>query len=284
MTDLYTGNSGNQTTNVPYEADGAVIYRLYNNANEVAMTTVTVSCAAGPANWDTVNGKCADPQVGSVVVTGDYYNNPGSLDFTCINSDRYQVIRDPSGVNVVISSGIYSGPKSVPVSIEDNYQIVCKKGSVQATQTVIYHYPAPSATISVDAYPKTISPGGKSTLSWSISFPVAACALTALPVCTNGICSQAQSQSATALNYIIATQQTDAPLGNSGNGGSLTSALVSRSISSAIRNIAPGHTTTDFKALGQKSFTITNSADFVIDCGGGKRASTRVRVVNSNEQ
>ncbi len=280
---LYTGNNNaGQQTAVPYEVDGSVIYRLYNNVAELASTTVSVSCAAGATNWDTIGGVCADPQVGPVTVVGDYLVNPGSIDFSCVNSDHYSLIKNPGAGQTIIRNNLaYSGPVSVPVTDEANYQIICSHGSVDAFKTVMYHYPAPAATIFIDAYPKTVNPGGKSSVVWRVNFPTNACAISAKAVCANNICSSTQEAAASTINQILSSGTVDADtLGAVGANQSADT----RTITAAVQNIAPGHTGTDYNAIGKKTFTFNSTIDFTIDCGNGKKASTRVRAASSNEQ
>jgi hypothetical protein len=280
---LYTGNNNTgQQTAVPYEVDGSVIYRLYNNAAELASTTVSVSCAAGASNWDTIGSVCADPQVGPVTVVGDYLINPGSIDFSCINSDHYSLIKNPGAGQTIIRNNLaYSGPVSVPVTDEANYQIICSHGSVDAFRTVMYHYPAPAATIFIDAYPKTVNPGGKSSVVWRVNFPTNACVISAKAVCANNICSSTQEVAASTINQILSSGTVDADtLGAVGTNQSADT----RTITAAVQNIAPGHTGTDYNAIGKKTFTFNSTIDFTIDCGNGKKASTRVRAASSNEQ
>jgi hypothetical protein len=281
--DLYVGNNNaGQLTAVPYEVDGSVVYRLYNNAAELASTSVAVTCAAGVNKWDTMGSVCANPLVDSAVVTGDYYSDPATIDFTCIDSTGYEVIFDPALQNISIKSGAYVGETLVSTKQgatnygPGDYKVLCKHGSVSDSRMLQYHFPAPGATVSIDAYPKTIDSGGKSTLSWMVSFPTGACTLTAHAVCANNICTSSQEAAANTINYILANGTTDPETpGEQVN---------NRSIVSAVNTIAPGHTNTDHKALGKKTLTIKSSTDFTVDCGVGKTATTRVRTVSSNEQ
>lgn len=271
---VYTANSGSRTIQIPYDVSGSVIYYLYRSGYELASTTVGVSCAAGSTNWDTIGNVCANPQVGSAVVTGDYYSNPATLDFTCLLSDRYQVTRrTPLGDTITVASGPYTGPASTTLSVQDNYKVICKHGSVEASQTFLYHYPAPEPGVSIDAHPKTTSSEGASLITWSLAFPTVSCTLTATAVCANNICTNAQVDAVTALNGLITSGNTDS-----------NDPQTSRPIAIAVNTIAPGHQTTDYKAIGRKTFQITKTTDFTIDCGNGKKATTRIRKANNNEQ
>ncbi len=279
---LYTGNdNADQITNVPFDIDGAIVYRLYNNALELDTTSVNVACAAGGSDrWDTTNSMCADPTVVSVVVNGTYgYGGAGSLDIVCANSDTYSVVRDLSGDNELIDSGPYTTATNTPLTVSDNYSVFCKHGSVSSSPTTVRYDtpPPPSSLIFINATPKTMDFQGKSAVNWVIQYPEAACALTAYPVCTGGVCSQAQLDAAVVLNNVIDTENTDADDQGNGGGGP-------RSITDAVNTIAPGHEETDWKALGKKTFTVTKSTDFTIDCGNNNTATTRVRITNSNEE
>ena len=214
-------------------------------------------------------------QVGTVVVTDDYLPT-GSIDFTCLNSNGYIVKNADRGVTIATRSG-YSGPwpKSVPVSITGNYSVSCKYGTVVSSPRLVFYHspPPPAATISFDVSPKTISAGGKSTASWEITWPLPACTLTAVPVCANSICSASSTAAAEALNRVIASSNVDTP----------SATIEPRSIRTALTTIAPGHSA-DHKAVGQKTFTITNTTDFTVNCGAGIKATSRVRVTTSGEQ
>lgn len=286
---LYTGHSNpGQIENVPYEADGTVVYRLYNNSIEIAPPglSIGVGCAGGPTKWDTLNKLCSDPQVGSAKINGDYGYpttppaSTSSVEFSCIGSDRYEVRKTPAGANTLFASALlpapnYSGLIDVPVTLTDNYAVICKQGTIESTPEVRFFSapPPPVATLSINATPKTIDIGGKTTLSWSIQWTLPTCTLTASPVCANNICSQSQLDAATALMTTITTGSTDA---NDPSGPN-------RSITSAIRSAAPGHEL-DQKAMGKRTFDVIHSTNFTIDCGGTNKASTIVRVTNNNEQ
>jgi hypothetical protein len=283
---LYTGHTNpGQIVDVPYKVAGTVIYRLYNNSIEVAPSlSITVGCSGGPTKWDTTNLVCADPQVGSATITGDYgYIIPpettSNIEFSCINSDRYEVVKDPSGTPVSFASALLPAPGTglvkVPLFVGGNYSVICKQGSAESIPEIRLFNPPPPplASIIINATPKTIDMSGQTVLTWSFQYPLPACTLTASPVCSNNICNQSQLDAAAALMTTISTKTTDA---NDPSG--------SRPITTAITTYAPGHGTPEFKAMGKKTFDIVHSTNFTIDCGGGVKASTIVRVTNKNEQ
>jgi hypothetical protein len=201
MSELYTGHSNpGQIENVPYEADGTVVYRLYNNAIETAPSlSIAIGCKVDLQNG-TLNSLCSDPQVGSATINGDYGYNitpPAvvpSIEFSCIGSDRYEIRKAPAGANTLFASGLlpsngYLGLTDVPVILSDNYAVICKQGNIASVPTLVFYNspPPPVATISINATPKTIDTGGKTTLTWSIQYPLPACTLTASSVCENNI-------------------------------------------------------------------------------------------------
>jgi hypothetical protein len=262
-------------TNVPYSASGVVTYFLYNNTMMLDSRQVNVSCASGANKFDIISGTCADPQVISANTSGSYYNNPGSVNFTCSGADNYVVVRDPSGANVTIASGVYSTPVSVPITISDTYSVVCRKGAIASSPSLVAYAtpPPPVATVEVNASPKTLTQGSKSTITWGIQYPTAACTLAAQAVCSNNACSQIQLNAAALLNTLIATTNTDS---NDPNGV--------RPITTAVNTVAPANVGGNWKAVGKKTFTITGTTDFVADCGAGNKATVRVRVTSSGEQ
>jgi hypothetical protein len=238
----------------------------------LASDIATATCVAGPTNWDTIGSVCADPQV-SASIPNDYFT-PANFDFTCSGSKSWELYN--SDLNTLVSSGasaLLTFSKSILLpAVQGNYQVHCKHGSVEATQTVFYHYPANQPIVIIDAYPKTLSTAGTSLVNWNITFPIAACTLTATAVCTNNVCTQSQTDAAEAINRTIATENTD-----------LNDPNTSRPIPSTVNDFAPGHKTTDHRALGRKTFGISKTTDFTVDCGSGKKATTRIRVANSNE-
>ena len=273
-----------QLTSVPFRYDGAggslpVTYYLYNNSVMLQSQQITVSCSAGANKWDTINNVCADPSVSAGIV-GDYgYGSPSGISFSCLNSTTYEIRKDPAGANTLFDSGAYTGPKVVPLVSSATYSVICKHGSVSASQPVFYNSPPPPAvTISVNATPKTIDAGGKSTISWDITFPPLAplCTLTAKPVCANNVCTAEQTAAAAALNTVIANGTTD-PNDPSGSNRPITDPAVG-----AISTPVPGNP--NHKALGKKTFDVQSTTDFVVNCGNGNTATTRVRVASSNEQ
>jgi hypothetical protein len=288
--DLYTGDSNpGQIENVPYEADGVVVYHLYNNSIEIdpSLTiSISVGCAGGPSKWDTVSGICSDPQVGSAIINGDFgypVLPPAvttSIEFNCIGSDNYEIRKTPAGANTLFASSTftngYSGLIDVPITVSDNYAVICKKGTVASTPEIRFYTPPPPpvATVSINATPKTIDIGGKTVLTWSVQWPIPACTLTATAVCANNNCSQSQIDAATALSTTITSGSTDA---NDPSGPN-------RLISTAITTYAPGHGPPEYKALGKKTFDVIHSTNFTLNCGGTNKASTVVRVTNNNEQ
>ncbi len=306
-TNPFGGNSKVTTTNpvaTPYTAnsDGGIarpitisgppasslrtISLLAGDNTLLKSTTASAACTAGPTKWDTTNNVCADPQVLSASVNGMYFP-PGTLRLSCNypDSNYYKVVKSSDGS--IVSQGVVSSAALIPVTLltTDSYSIRCLHGSVSSIPTVIaYTATPPAPTISALNLlgGGTVSKGTKITLDWSILFPSNACTLTAYAVCTNGQthCTAAQTVAAATLNTIINGSNTDSddPSG-------------SRLITTAITSIAPGHkdtdtpiVTVDWKGLGKKTFTVTNSTDFTLDCGGGQKVNKRVWVTTIKEQ
>jgi hypothetical protein len=275
---------GGMNVSVPFRYDintgGSfpVKYFLYNNTVELGVQTINVSCAAGANKWDTINTICANPLVDVRSVVNDYgYVNPTGISFTCLDSSSWEVRRDPAGVNVIVNSGTYTTGQTVmqPLTLTGNYQIICKQGSVSDTTMLLYHSSAdlPAPTMTINASPKTIDKGGKTTISWGVNFPpVTGCTLTASTVCANNDCTSDPSAvtAVATLNGIIANDNTDA---NDPSGP--------RSIISAL--MTPAQNLPIPKSMGRKTLDVSKSTNFTLDCNGNK-ASTLVRVTNSNEQ
>ena len=277
---------GGMNVSVPYRDNGTggsfpVKYFLYNNIVELGVQTINVSCAAGANKWDTTpalsGGQiCADPQVGLAEIVGKFgYSSPSGIRFSCLNSTTYEVIKNPGSSPVTVASGNYTVPVTTPLTETTNYVAICKHGSVSATSNVLLYESAsslPAATVSVNATPKTVDKGGKTTLSWSINHPpLTGCTLTATAVCTNNDCTSDPDAVTAAgiLSGVITSGTTDT---NDPAGSRLITLAVS------------DPDTSTFKATGKKTFDIQRSTNFTINCGGTNKASTIVRVTNSNEQ
>ncbi len=271
---VFTANSDTRLNHVPYNAGGNVMYYLYNNARELASTSVAVSCAAGANKWDTIGGVCANPQVDTALVSGNFYSNPAAIDIICTGSDGYMVYNaDSYTATSTGTSGVTTFSASVPIYTPGNYKVICKHGSVEDSQTLYYTYPPGLPSLSINAYPKTIGAGEKSVINWSIKNPpLDTCTLTASAVCTNNVCSSSQEQAAADINTILSSSSTD-----SNDPGT------SRPIVDAVKDLAPGYEA-DYIARGKKTFTISKNMNFTLDCGGSYRASSRVRVVKGSDQ
>jgi hypothetical protein len=244
-----------------------------NNCSGAWTDFSVTGCPVG-TQWDTMNSACVNPQVGTYIVVNDYYP-PGSLDFTCLGSTDYTILNTsvvPTAV--VVGTTSYSGSVSYATSSEAQYQVRCLSGSVADSKPLYYHATPGTTIINIIATPKTIAPTEKITLSWDTKFPDNTCALTAKVVCANNACNVGQAAEQVRLSAILAATTTDSndPFGPS------------RNLQSAVKTVAPGHTTTDFKALGRKTLSVKYTTDFTYDCGVRGKETKRVQVTRSEEQ
>ena len=258
-----------------------------NCSPESTVIEVTSPCTA-PNSWN--GSACVNPQVGLITVTGVHYYSEPPLDdeairFTCTDSTHYSLTKTetPPTPDTVFGPFAYTGPvvfqTDQPGRGDGFYTIRCINGSVEdRADPVEYDSSIPVAAntlIFVDSYPKTVNTGGKSALSWSITRPPVAaplCKLTASPVCPNEECStnSPEKVAANAVQQII-------------NDGRVDGDANSPFIRDAVGEVARGQTGENAKALGKKTFELKYTTDFTINCGSGKKATTRVRVANSNE-
>lgn len=267
---LYSGNTspvGGQSANIPFDADGSVTYRLYNNAVELGFASVSVSCADG--SFDTVGRVCANPKVVSAIVGGLYYP-PGTIVLTCSNATSYSVTKGGASFVPVTT---YTSPVSIPVSQEDNYVLKCIHGSVSDQVARFYDATPDPAKVSITISPVTIIKDGKITMSWKTQFPTNTCSLTAKVVCSNNACTASQTASQAVLDTILQTEKTD-----------VNDPDTSRLISLAVKSVAPGHSNTDWLALGKKTLQISYTTDLTYSCGGTNKETKRVQVTKSELQ
>jgi hypothetical protein len=269
---MASGPSGVPTFTFPHSTTPYLV-DLYSVNTGVVLATAnfTASCALG--GFDNLGNVCANP-FGFSYITGNYYG-PGLLNFSCFNSNAYNIRRDGTLVGSA-TPGTYTSASLItfPVAITGNYQVQCLHGDygVLLTPVLFNSPPPPAPVISILASPRTITKNTSSTLSWSIQYPTNSCTLTAKAVCANNVCTTEQLAAKTAINNKLASENTDTTDPNG-----------SRNIETAINTVAPSHVNTDYKALGKKTLKISNSMDFTITCGLTK-SSTRVRVTQSNEQ
>jgi hypothetical protein len=235
-------------------------------------TTVTATCAVG--GWDTVGGTCTDPRVTSASITGNYYNQPGTMSLTCSNSNAYRI--ENADTSAVIDSGTYSvGPILASAPVSGNYRFTCIHGSYAGPPVLVFYNspPPPAPTINLDITPKTINPDEKVTADWNVTFPTSTCSLTAKVVCTNNACTAAQTAFQNTLDTMLANESTDA-----------NDPHTSRSIPVAVKNLAPGELDTTFRALGKKTFKVKFTTDITYSCGPGLKETKRIQVTTSQER
>lgn len=281
-------NNSTQSLQVRRTGPSGQIFRVYNNAVDMAHVTVVADCAPG-VNWAPIAKVCTSPDVVSFGVTGQrYYTSPEALTFQCYDSTHYKIIKNndllnpwraktaitgPQGVNSVISVTPDITPNP---NVDDDYQVFCIKETFEKGSAVKpYNSNPPTNTLpSVDAYPKTINSGGQTVVNWSITRPritAPLCTIKADPVCANGTCSATENTAVAVIRNILATERVD------GTGTQLPT------IAHAVSTVAAGQTGPNAKALGQKTMSLKYTTDFTVDCNGAK-ATTRIRVANSSER
>ncbi len=245
----------------------------YNRETKLDSALFTATCGVG--GWDTASLTCADPRVASVAVTGQWYSSPGTISFTCSNADSYRVTN--ADTNTPIASGGYDPVigGSVPVTSNGNYAVVCKKGNYSGPQSVVYYNapPPPAPIVSLTTSPSILARDGRSIVRWNVQYPTNACTFTAKAVCTNNVCSASQTAFENAVNQILTSSSTDSD-----------DPSTSRLIPTAVQTIAPGHTNTDWRALGKKTFVISSTIEITYNFGGTSKENNRLKVIKNIEE
>lgn len=281
---LATSASGSVSATFPYQVTPYTL-DLYDTtmhtvpvdsySRETKLDSALFTATCGTGGWDTFSGTCSDPRVTSIAVTGQWYSSPGTISFTCSNSDAYRVTNVDT--NTPISSGVYDPVTggSAAVTTNGNYAVVCKKGNYAGPQSVVYYNapPPPAPIVSLTTSPSILAKNGRSIIRWNAQYPTNLCTLTAKAVCTNDVCSASQTAFENAVNQILTASSTDSD-----------DPSTSRLISTAVQTIAPGHTNTDWKALGKKTLTITSTIDLTYNCGGTSKETRRLKVIKNSEQ
>jgi hypothetical protein len=275
-----TDYTQNVATNVPvtvYGPPASSLTTITLKNSGLTLDTKTVSASCGAGSWDTVSSSCRDPQVVSAGFVGQYYPL-GTLSLTCSGADSYSV--ELGGVPVIPVTA-YSGPVTFNnISVDGNYTIQCRYGSVSSQVARRYNAVPPPAVVGLTISPTTLTKDDDVIVKWDTTFPTNACTLTARVVCANNSCTVAQTAAQTALNAILAATTTD-PDDKHG----------SRSLQTAIKTVAPGHKDndspiiiTDWKALGKKTLRILYTTDLTYECSPTSKETKRIQVTKSSDQ
>lgn len=227
--------------------------------------------------WNNIGITCANPQITSLTVTGQYYDPTGTLSFTCDETDNWEMYKDYNPSNpVVTQADLYtSGQVDITVSQSGNYTIICRNGDYPSPPSTIYYsaLATPPATVSLSVMPGTIAKNGQAVLNWNTKFPTTSCTLSAKVVCTNNLCNDAQLAYEAAMNTRLTTESTDTNDPNT-----------SRPIVTAVQTVAPGHMDVDWKGFGRKTFTeVPYTTDFTYQCSPTNKETKRLRVTKTQE-
>lgn len=302
-----TGTTGNLVSNQTYTfaCTGLGI------PASVKSQTVNVCPSGAPISKNNFSPSCIpDSRVALSLTKGQYTSN-GEFTVTPTNSPDscalkyYEVTRN-------ITTGAYS--KNIPLSIKTLPKVIATSGNTVApvstpgdyfaecvihsadghdfiskSKEILYQTVPPYPVVSLKQTPATISKGNATAISWVVMYPgpvqstPRTCVLTATPVCTNGSstkCTTAQTAAGQLLNTEILNNFTDTndPAG------------VRKISPTALNTIYPSYTAddgiTDWKATGKKTFLLSNSMDFELNCQGTgpyEKAKVRVNVTSSNE-
>jgi hypothetical protein len=293
--------TGNVNTSLTSTQKFAMSCLGYNGNYLSGTTTITVCNSGTPA---LIGGSCVVGPTPAGYLTGLYTSN-GTYKAICSDSKTYKVYRDA----IEIDSGL-----TIPTSYwwkiynigasDGNYTTVCISAKTDdnyyftaTSSPLAFAHIAPDPIVRLDRT-SPISKNASTLVSWEIMYPgsiqtpVRTCTLTAKPLCTANKCTAFQTSEGIRVNAIIAASSTD-----------LTDPSTSRLISSPGANNSlnyipkydyvaknglniDGVTPTDWKARGEKHFTLGTSMQFTVDCGAGPQASSTKTVmvsVGSNE-
>jgi hypothetical protein len=244
---------------------------LFDGNEKLHSLSVIPVCKEG--GWSSEKGVCVSPQPIKVKVSGEYYANPGSLHFTCLDASSFVVTYGDAGT--IIATGTYFGETVAPITKTGNYSVACIQGEVTSVPVARYYNapPPPKPSPFFMITPRTVEKGGNVLLNWNIQYPNDTCRLTAKVVCKNDNCRQDQVDYENALNQSIQLDSTDKDDPDT-----------VRSIEDALTKVAPGHIDGDWKAFGQKTLTIMYTTDFTLQCATLSPDTKRVYLrVNKQE-
>lgn len=222
-------------------------------------------CKSG--GFDTVSKKCVDPSVLTYSVIGEYYKDSGFLVFSCAASDGYSV--KSTERETIIATGTYFQEMRVPVDVSGNYSVSCSKGNYTSSSLVRYYNapPPPPPVIVLGLSPQSVSFTGTTTLSWNILYPKEECSLKAKSYCKASGCTDLQSESEDTLNRILASEEIE----ESTQANPMT-------IQNSLKKVVIDSSTNEMRALGTKKLTISQTTDFIINCGSDVEVKRRVYI------
>lgn len=266
---LAKGKSNTLTYVFLYQKDPYIV-ELYDGNQKLNEGTLTTKCLEG--GWDETTKKCVNPLVSTAQISGEYYATPGTLQFTCDDADNYAVHYGDTGA--VVATGTYEGVSRAPLIKTGNYSVVCLRGEHASTPVAKYYNapPPPPSEIFFLVTPRTISKDETALLNWNIHYPRETCTVKAKVVCKNASCSKEQIDYEDIFNQSLQSDFTDKDDPDT-----------SRPIPTAVNTLAPGHVDTDWRAVGQKTFSISYTTDITFDCGDGKPETKRVYLRTAKE-
>lgn len=265
--------SGSMMYTFPYKEEPHTV-GLFEGDKKNNEGKFITKCALG--GFDVVSQKCVDPSVLKFSVIGEYYKDYGFLVFSCMGADGY-IVKNKER-EMIVATGTYFQEVKVPVDSSGNYSVVCSKGNYNSPSVVRYYNapPAPPPVIALGLAPQSVTASGVTTLSWNILYPQEACSLRAESFCKSSGCTELQNESEERINQILETENTE----ESTEANPVT-------IQSSLKKIVVDTVTNELRAIGSKKLTISQTTDFILNCGNNVEAKRRIYVgkkQNSQEQ
>ncbi len=265
--------SGSMMYTFPYKEEPHTV-GLFEGDKKNNEGKFITKCALG--GFDVVSQKCVDPSVLKFSVIGEYYKDYGFLVFSCMGADGYVVKNNER--EMIVATGTYFQEVKVPVNSSGNYSVICSKGNYNSPSVVRYYNapPAPPPVIALGLAPQSVTSSGVTTLSWNILYPQEACSLRAESFCKSSGCTELQNESEERINQILQTENTE----ESTEANPVT-------IQSSLKKIVVDTVTNEMRAIGSKKLTISQTTDFILNCGSDIEVKRRIytgKSQNSQEQ
>ncbi len=254
---------------------------------------VSASIDVCPSNTPVLNRDgvtCQNPPTSVTTFTGQYTSN-GKFVVTGENIDSCIVTRN----GVLLDEGV--SPLTVNFSTAGTYRAYCSYTDANLVAhtsnsfTINYSTTPPPPVVSLKASPTTVSAGSPSVLTWTVTYPgsvqvpARVCTLVAITVCSggHGNCNASQLASEVSVNAIIQASSTDV---NDTDSSRTITPIALNEVTDTPANILSGNT--DWKTSGKKTFILSKSTDFMLDCEAkpsepNAKQGVRVMVTNSVE-
>lgn len=270
---ISTATSGSLSYSFPFNVEPQVV-GLFEGDKKLSEGKFVTKCESG--GFDDVSKKCVNPTVSRASFIGEYTVDAGFLVFTCNKSDSYVVTYVDK--EMIMATGTYSQEVRVVVNSSGNYLISCSQGNFTGPSVARYFNgpPLPPSSIILKLSPQAVTTEGTTTIAWNILYPREECSLRAKSYCKATGCTLEQRESEEIINQILEEENIDT-----------SKQEMPINIQESLKKASTKNSEEELRAIGKKTIKITQTTDFIVNCGEGNEVKRRMytsKVQRSSEQ